>query len=140
MLSICLLDQVSKVFVSSLVVKGNSVPVIKNFFHITLVNNTGAAFGILRSYPHLFILIAFFAAGFIICYLKKSRAIGISKKTAFYFILGGIFGNLIDRIRFGYVIDFVDFRIWPVFNIADTFITVGAIMLLWKALRAEPGC
>ncbi len=120
---------------SSLVVKGNSAPVIKNVFHITLVHNTGAAFGIFKSYPHLFIIIAFFAAGFIIYYLKKVRAISISEKTAFCFITGGILGNLIDRIRFGYVIDFIDFRIWPVFNIADSFITVGAIILLWTIVK-----
>ncbi|MFH1799175.1 MAG: signal peptidase II [Candidatus Omnitrophota bacterium] len=134
---ICFLDQLSKFFIGKLIVRGDSVPIVKNIFHVTLVHNTGAAFGIFKSYPHLFIVIAFLAVGFILYHLRKAHTISILERTAFCFILGGIFGNLIDRIRFGYVVDFIDFRIWPVFNVADSFITMGAIMLLWLILERK---
>ena len=63
-------------------------------------------------------------------YLKKYRKLHKLDLVAFSLILGGALGNLIDRLRFGYVIDFLDFRIWPVFNIADSAITIGIILLI----------
>jgi len=56
----------------------------------------------------------------------------IVRKIAIGFILGGAIGNMIDRLRLGYVVDFIDFRVWPVFNLADSFITIGAVILFWK--------
>ena len=127
---ICFLDQLSKFCVEKSVLQGSSIPVIKNFFHITLVHNTGAAFGMFRERPYLFIVIAVLAIILIGYFLtQRSREMRVSEKLALCFILGGTSGNLIDRVRCGYVIDFIDFRIWPVFNLADSFITIGAVML-----------
>jgi signal peptidase II len=132
---IYLLDQLSKFFIEKLVLQGSSIPVVKNVFHITLVRNTGAAFGILRKHPHLFIVIAVLVAILIGYFLaRRMRTLNTAEKVALCFILGGTLGNLTDRIRLGYVIDFIDFRIWPVFNLADVFITAGAAVLVWMVV------
>lgn len=129
------LDQLSKYYAEKLVSCGSSVPVIKNTFHITLVHNTGAAFGMFTRHPHLFIFISFLALISIGYFLtRKARILNTAEKTALCFILGGVLGNLTDRLRFGYVIDFIDLRVWPVFNIADSFITIGAVILGWAII------
>jgi len=122
------LDQFCKFLVTRNLTLSQSLPVIKGVFHITLVHNTGAAFGILKNQIPLFIMTAVLAIAMIFLNLrcnkhKKLYSISLS------LILAGALGNLIDRIFFGYVIDFLDFRIWPVFNVADSAITIGAIML-----------
>ena len=134
-LAIFTLDQVSKLCAVKFLSGASSVPVIENIFHLTLVYNTGAAFGIFRSRPHLFIVIAFISIAFIVYLLsRKTHAFTFSGRLALYFILGGTLGNLVDRLRLGHVIDFFDFRVWPVFNVADSFITVGAVILCWSIL------
>jgi len=137
---IVILDQLSKAWAGKALIQGESVPLLRGVIHLTLVHNTGAAFGMLRRYPQLFVVIAAAAAVFILFFLaKKGHMLGASGKTAFCFILGGTLGNLIDRLRFGHVIDFIDLRVWPVFNVADSFITVGAVFLGWTLLRdAKP--
>ena len=132
---ICVLDQFSKFCVNRLVLQGSSTPVIRDVFHITLVHNTGAAFGMLGGCPLLFIAISILAVFFINYFLiKKRHVLNAPEKWALCFILGGTLGNLIDRIRTGCVVDFIDLRIWPVFNLADSFITIGAVMLGWSIL------
>ncbi len=129
-LVIYLFDQTSKFFIRNDLVLGESLPVINGFFHITLVHNRGAAFGMLERYPGLFSVIGVFSALLIILLLTvKKKTFGIYEKLGLSFILSGTLGNLTDRLFFGYVIDFIDFRIWPVFNIADSFITTGALIL-----------
>lgn len=135
-LLIVILDQLSKAWVGKALLLGESVPLLRGVMHLTLIHNTGAAFGMLRRYPHLFVAIGAAASVFILVFLaKKGEILDICGKTAFCFILGGTLGNLIDRMRFGHVIDFIDFRIWPVFNVADSFITIGAVLLGWTLLR-----
>lgn len=127
---IYLLDQLSKLIVVRYMSIGESLPVVKNFLHITLVHNTGAAFGMLKTRSILFVIIAILSVFFInYMLLHKRHILTRLEKIALLFILAGTAGNLTDRLRMGYVIDFIDFRVWPVFNIADSFITVGAIML-----------
>jgi signal peptidase II len=123
-------DQATKFLAVKNLVSGESIPIIKNHLHITLVFNSGAAFGLLRATPHLFEVIAIVAV-FLINFLllRKSHALVPAEKISLCLILAGTLGNLTDRIRLGYVVDFIDFRVWPVFNFADCFITVGAIML-----------
>ena len=124
-------DQLTKFFITKSLSLNQSLPVIKNVFHLTLVHNRGAAFGILKNQLPLFIATAVFAILLIFFNLKKNshqKLYGISLSL----ILAGAIGNLIDRIAFGYVIDFLDFRVWPVFNVADSAITVGAIVLGWS--------
>jgi len=122
------LDQLSKFLITKNLPLNDSVPVIKGIFHFTLVHNRGAAFGILRNQLPLFIVTALFSIVLIYFALRDNR-----HKRIYTFslslILAGAIGNLIDRIFFGYVIDFLDFRVWPVFNVADSAITIGAILL-----------
>ena len=137
-LFICIFDQGTKFLARELLSDGSSVPVINNIFHFTLVNNTGAAFGILRDHPRLFVGIAICAIVFICWFLyKKGNELLKLEKTALCFVLGGIMGNLIDRIFHGYVIDFLDFRVWPVFNVADSFITIGMILMAVSIFSKE---
>lgn len=127
-ISILVIDQLTKLLVTKTLALNESVPVIKGVFHLSLVYNKGAAFGILKNQTPLFIATAVVAVALIYLSLKSN------KKDRYYcvclgLILAGALGNLIDRLFFGYVIDFLDFRVWPVFNIADSAITIGAIML-----------
>jgi signal peptidase II len=130
------LDQLSKFFISKNLTLGQSIPVIKGILHLTLVHNKGAAFGILKNQVPLFIFTALFAIFLIYLNLRNNkhrRLYSISLSL----ILAGAIGNLIDRLFFGYVIDFLDFRVWPVFNVADSAITIGAILLGWSILKPE---
>jgi signal peptidase II len=130
------LDQLTKFFLNNNLVLNQPNPLIKGFFYLTLVHNRGAAFGILRNQIPLFVLTSIFAITLIIFNLKKA---GRNKKLsandlALGLILAGAVGNLIDRLVYGYVIDFLDFCVWPVFNVADSAITVGAVLLGYSLL------
>jgi signal peptidase II len=142
---ICILivaiDQLSKIFFSNNFSLNQSIPIVQNIFHFTLVHNTGIAFGILKGSSSIILAITIIGLALIGYSLRKdflkegdylNRWELLVRKIAIGFILGGAMGNMIDRIRFGYVIDFIDFRIWPVFNLADSFITIGAVVLFWK--------
>jgi len=137
--SIILFDRITKMVFSDLLQFGESLPVITNILHITLVHNTGIAFGFFKDRGITFIIIpvvAIFLLIFNIYYYRKNeKALSRVYIFAFSLILGGAIGNLIDRIVYGYVIDFIDFRVWPVFNIADSAITVGAILIAWKCFK-----
>jgi signal peptidase II len=135
--AILVLDRLTKLFFVQILAAGGSIPVIKGFFHFTLVYNRGAAFGMLRDQIPFFILTSVIAIFFILFHFKKSTA---WEKLSLGLILAGAIGNLCDRIFLGYVIDFLDFHVapyfyWPVFNIADSAITIGACMLGWSLLR-----
>lgn len=129
------MDQFTKVLAVQYLALKQSAVIIKGFFNFSLVHNRGAAFGILKNQVPFFIITAIFAVILIYFNLKENR----TKQPFIYrwslvLILAGGLGNLIDRLRCGYVIDFLDFRIWPVFNIADSAITVGAILLGYTLL------
>lgn len=132
------LDQLTKYWVLRQLSVGQSIPVIKNVFHITCTLNTGAAFGILKGRSYFFILIA--AAAIILILINLRRAKMPPVKIALALILSGAASNLIDRLRLNAVIDFLDFRIWPVFNVADSAITVGAVLLAYSILIHKPEC
>jgi signal peptidase II len=135
------LDQLSKAFISKNILLHQTIPVINNIFHLTLIHNKGAAFGIFKNQTALFVVISL--ASIIIIY-SKLKSVGDGRINIFVIslalILGGALGNFIDRIFLGYVIDFFDFRIWPVFNIADSAITIGAILLGYSLLKSENKC
>ena len=120
-----LLDQLSKRYVVSNMVLHESRPVIDGIFHITRVHNTGAAFGILKGQTKFLLIIAILMLLFIFIFRKEFIGESKLKATAFALIIGGALGNFIDRYTFGYVIDFFDFRVFPVFNIADSAITIA---------------
>ena len=130
------LDQLSKFLVTKNLELNNPIPVIQGVFNLTLVHNRGAAFGIFKNQFYLFILSSVAAVILIYSILRKN------KRNNFYsfslsLILGGAIGNLIDRVFLGYVVDFLDFRVWPVFNIADSAITIGAVSLGWLIFKTE---
>ena len=124
-------DQYSKFLIFHRMQYGESIPVIKNVFHLTFVTNTGIAFGFFKGANVVFIIASLIVIAGIVTF--KNYIIdkhSLTSKIACGLILGGALGNLIDRIRLGYVIDFLDFRIWPVFNFADSGITIGSLTLI----------
>jgi signal peptidase II len=128
-LSAVIADRVSKVLCQKYLQPLGTVPIIKGVFHFTYVENTGAAFGILQDKNWLFIpavILISVAIVYLIWTLKQGSKL---IKAALALILGGALGNLIDRVFLGYVVDFLDFRVWPVFNIADSCVVVGAVLL-----------
>ncbi|MDA1197231.1 MAG: signal peptidase II [Nanoarchaeota archaeon] len=135
-LMVLFLDRITKVLVERNMFLSQTIPLIRTVFHFTFVQNTGAGFGLLRGQQSLLILVSLAVVVIIIYSLP---AILKDKKTLLPFALlfGGAVGNLIDRVYFGYVIDFIDFRIWPVFNVADTAITIGALWLVVHYWRED---
>ena len=131
--SVVLLDQSTKFLALRFLQLNTPVPLIKNFLNLTLVYNHGVAFGFFQNQLLLFVLVSLFVIGFIF-YNLKSKTNSIILKLSLSLILGGAVGNLIDRLRFGFVVDFLDLRIWPVFNIADSVITIAALVLSWELL------
>lgn len=136
---ILVLDQTSKFIVCRIILPGGSSPVIKNIFHLTHVQNQGAAFGLFPNQTLFFIGITLFTILLILFFHQRISKEGSSLSWALGLILGGAIGNLIDRIRLKAVIDFLDFSLkghhWPSFNIADSAITVGAVILLFSVFK-----
>jgi len=128
-LIIILLDQVIKLVIVKTMSLGQSIVIIKNIVHITYTTNTGAGFGILKNMNSFLMWISIIIIGIILYYYDKIPDKRFPQISA-GLILGGAAGNLIDRIFISHVIDFIDFRIWPVFNLADSAITIGVICLL----------
>ena len=119
---------------------GATIPLLP-FLHLTYVQNTGAAFGLLRGAGPLLILISLAVIVTLMRSLRQEapQAQDLPARCQRYgmiLILGGALGNLIDRIRLGYVVDFVDLRVWPVFNLADSAITIGIALLVWGMLQS----
>jgi signal peptidase II len=129
--SVILLDQVTKFLALKFLQLNTPVPLIKNFLNLTLVHNRGAAFGLFQNQLLLFVLVSFFAIALIL-YNLKNKTNSTIFKFSLSLILGACIGNLIDRLRFGFVVDFLDLRFWPVFNIADSVITIAALFLTWE--------
>lgn len=135
-LLIVALDQFAKWWVLQHLEAGEGFAILGEVVYLTLVFNTGAAFGLFRDRPQLLALITVLACLMIVVVLLQRRyKLVLLERLSLSFILGGALGNLIDRFRIGAVIDFIDLRIWPVFNIADSAITVGGILLILYFLR-----
>ncbi len=129
------IDQITKLIVSSNFKLGESVPVILNIFHLTYAHNKGISFGVFQNLdmPKIIIAITIIIILFLVFLKDKIFHKCLSSDIFFGLILGGAIGNLVDRLRFNYVIDFFDFRIWPIFNVADTSISVGIIgVIIWS--------
>jgi signal peptidase II len=140
---VLVLDQVTKFFVTRAFSLYEAVEVTP-FFNMILVHNRGAAFSLLASaggwQRELFIGIALAASAWISWLLHKHSSERLFC-LALSLVLGGAIGNVIDRVRFGVVVDFLDFHAfgyhWPAFNVADMGISCGAILLIWDALRTK---
>lgn len=132
-LVVCL-DQFTKYLVLVNMSPNETYPVIPSFFHITHVNNPGAAFGLLADKTVLFIVVTIAVLFFVFLAYRLLSPGRLVMRLALALILGGALGNLIDRVRFGYVVDFLDFRIWPVFNLADAAIVCGVALLIYQIM------
>ncbi len=131
-LLVIILDQITKGVVVRYI--QNRIPVISDVLFMSQIRNTGAGFGLFQGTNQLMVFLSLCVIGVILFFygqLPDRRSIQVSVAL----ILGGGIANLVDRIRLGYVIDFIDFRFWPAFNLADTAITLGVIgfiVLSWK--------
>jgi signal peptidase II len=135
--AVLIADQLTKYLALHYLAVGDTYPVVPNIFHLTLVHNTGIAFGFFRQHPQILLILISFSLLFLFFWGTTQKALPLSQHLTFGMILGGAVGNWIDRIRFGAVIDFLDFRVWPVFNIADSAITVGVTLLAFFLLRKK---
>ena len=134
------IDQITKTILENIIKLGTTKQIIKNFFYITTVHNDGAAWGIFSNQSIIIIIgtiISFFVIyKFIYGFKKNTR-----NNIAFGLVLGGLAGNLCDRLFLGYVRDFLDFIIFkydfPVFNIADVAIVIGVILLIIAIIKGE---
>lgn len=124
------IDQLSKIWALTYLKDIGSIPIIENVFHLTYVENRGAAFGMLQNNQIIFIVVALVASIYGLYYLSKNK-VHITGKVGIILVISGAIGNLIDRVRLGFVVDYFDFRfIWDyVFNVADIFVVVGTIIL-----------
>lgn len=121
------LDQGAKALVQRTLEPGLSVEVIGSWLRLTHVYNPGGAFGVFGGQPMILLAVTLLAAVFVLAYLPRIIQAGYTLPVALLF--GGALGNLADRLRYGRVLDFVDFGFWPVFNLADVAITAGAVLL-----------
>ena len=146
LVAIVVFDRLSKIVVDRSMAPHRSIPIIDGFFNLTYVRNTGAAFGIFAGSAEIFrrpflITVSLIAIAFIFAMLNRLADKARWLITGLAFILGGAVGNLIDRVVYGEVIDFLDCfwgdYHWPAFNLADSFITVGVTIILIILIRAK---
>ena len=139
-LIICtLIDRLIKILCLSTLNVGDSIVVIKNFLAITLVTNTGAAFSLFSSNTLFLIILSFIVIGIIYFFFIKDQKLSNFMQITYGILLGGIIGNLIDRIIYGYVIDYLNFSFinFPVFNFADICIVISIIILIINILKGD---
>lgn len=136
-----LLDQITKFIVTQNMNLLEQISVIPHFFHIHYIQNRGAAWGILQDNTILLTIVTAVALILLNQYLNKETHFTKISILSYGMLLGGMLGNLIDRILYHYVIDFLDFNIFgyhfPVFNIADTLIVCGVLLLVFDVVRSE---
>ena len=137
-LIILLMDILTKQIVIKLMIPHQSITIIPNFFQITYAKNTGVAFSILEGKQIFIIIMTLIVLGIIIKYIKELATTKYDI-ISYALVIGGALGNLLDRVIYGYVIDFLDFQIFnynfPIFNVADIGIVVGIFLLLLKNLK-----
>ena len=143
--AIAAFDQASKLYIHTRFTLGQSIDVIEGFFSITYVRNSGGAFGIFSNSNEvvqtvLFLVFPIVAVFIIFKILSRLKDDNLIAAIPLSFIFGGAIGNFIDRIHFKYVIDFLDWHLpngwaWPTFNLADSFIVIGVVMISWISYK-----
>ena len=129
--AVLVVDRIVKIWISTGFEPGQSVPVLEGIFHITYVQNTGAAFSMLQGHPLLLILFPAVIIGIGIVFIcVRHKEYNRTFMSSLSLICGGGLGNLTDRISQGYVVDMFDFRVFPVFNVADICVCVGCGLLM----------
>jgi len=136
-LILAMLDQFTKILVLRFIPFQESIPVIPNFFSLTHVYNTGAAFGMLHDSNLFFLILA--TVAFVALVLMRKHFQGGLMQTGWILLMAGIIGNVTDRLRLGHVVDFLDFQLgsyhWPSFNVADSCICVAAALFLLSSFQ-----
>lgn len=127
-----MLDQLTKFLAVEYLTKVSTIPIIEDVIHLTYLENTGAAFGILKNHRWIFLVISTVAIIALIAYMLKFPPKNKWLSVGLSFIVGGGIGNMIDRTILGYVVDFIDFRLinFAIFNVADSFVCIGAVLVL----------
>ncbi len=134
------LDQATKAYVAAhLALHESWMPlrVVEPYFRFTHVHNTGAAFGVFPQGGSIFLVIAVVVSLVIVYYYRQMPDGSLLVRLALGLQMGGALGNVIDRVRLGYVVDFLNVRFWPVFNVADSAIVLGVVLLVLEMLRDE---
>lgn len=124
-------DQWSKAFMTAFLLHSGrrSVPVFTDYIRLTYTENRGAAFGLLQDQTSLFIVVGVVVIAVIAASYRYIHGTSPVLNVALGLQMGGALGNLLDRIRYGYVVDFIDLTVWPVFNVADSAIVVGVLLM-----------
>lgn len=135
--AVVLLDQLTKSLVVRSMTEGQSISVIPDVFHLTYILNPGAAFGMFAYSRTFFICVAVFVLVIVWWFRKEILAEPMCVRIGAALFVGGAVGNLIDRAKNGMVVDFFDFRIWPIFNVADIAICLGVGLLIWNLIQTE---
>lgn len=130
-MAVVVIDQWSKYYVQTHMSLGMSIPLVPSIFHLTYILNPGAAFGILENQRTFFVIVGLLMIGAVLYLYPRIPANMRLLRLGTGLMMGGTVGNVIDRIQTGYVVDFFDFRIWPVFNIADIAIVVGVSCIIY---------
>jgi signal peptidase II len=139
-LAVLVLDQLTKSWVRASMTLNETIPVIGNVVRLTYIHNEGAAFGLSigANSSQIFLVLATIASALVLYLLLTSPREERLQRVALALILGGALGNIIDRIRWSMVVDFIQVGIaghfWPIFNVADSAVTIGAVLLAWTYL------
>ncbi len=135
------IDQVTKIVVQRVMVRGMPVEVLGDFFRLTYIHNPGAAFGLNLGSPLLHTLVSIAALGVLVYLYRTLKPNEQLLRYGFCLVLGGALGNIIDRLYLHEVVDFFDFGFgtlrWPIFNFADSFVTVGVLLLVFGHSRQQ---
>lgn len=131
------IDQLSKGLINICMNLNQSIEIIPNFLNLTYVHNTGAAFSILKGARWFFIITAIIVLNIIYLFFIRDKQLKDSEIVIYSLLISGIIGNLIDRVVFGYVIDFIDVNIFDfaIFNLADSFIVIAVILLIIMGVK-----
>jgi signal peptidase II len=144
--TVFILDQVTKAVIQQTMQLHESIPIINRLFSLTYIRNPGAAFGLFAEHGDglrmaFFVTISVIAIVFLWTLFVKTPNEARMGRLSIAMVMGGAMGNLADRLRFGEVIDFLDFYIgshhWPAFNVADSSITVGVALMIWYFIRED---
>lgn len=133
-MAVVVIDQWSKYYVQTHMSLGMSIPLIPSVFHLTYILNPGAAFGILENQRTFFVIVGLLMISAVVYLYPRIPANMRLLRLGTGLMMGGAVGNVIDRIQTGHVVDFFDFRIWPIFNIADIAIVVGVSCIIYTLL------
>ena len=136
---VIIIDQIVKLLIRTKMKINTSIPIIPNIFNLTYVENKGAAFSILQDATILLVIIGLIFLYLIDSYIKKEKKIDKLSIIALGLIIGGIIGNLVDRLLLHAVVDYLDFTLinFPIFNIADTCITIGVVLFIICTIKEE---